>query len=228
MSYRITNAYIELVFSHINEQLLDLHNYSSFFEGTLLNMRKNLSKSADNISSKLPKRYRWKAFDNIGEHLFYIDDLFPQIHRSSLFLTIYAVFEFELDFLCKALRNYYKLNLKPSDLQGKGIRRSENYFSKVINISFPTNVKQWRQICTLNNIRNLIAHTSGILLLDNQKYKEIKKYIRNHENIDLHVIENNMTFLRLNEKFCPSTVGTIKSFFHVLKTIIGKKLQKSS
>ena len=68
------------------------------------------AKAADNASLKLPKGDQWKAFNNIGEHLFYIDDLFPQVHRSSLFLTIYAFFEFELDFLCGALGNYYKLN----------------------------------------------------------------------------------------------------------------------
>lgn len=224
MSNRITNAYIEFVFSYIDDQLLDLRKYISFFEGTLLNTRENLIKSAENASSKLPKGHQWKAFDNIGEHLFYIDDLFSQIHRSSLFLTIYGLFEFELDFLCEALGNYYKLNLKPSNLRGKGIERSKNYFSKV-NIPFPSNTKQWTQICKLKDIRNLIAHARGILLPDNQNM-EIRKYIKNHECIDLHAIGNGTFFLRFNEKFCFSTIETIESFFHILKTVIDEKLQK--
>jgi len=228
MSNRITNAYIELVFSYIDDQISDLRNYISFFEGTLLKTRKNLIKSADNASLKLPKGDQWKAFNNIGEHLFYIDDLFPQVHRSSLFLTIYAFFEFELDFLCGALGNYYKLNLKPSDLRGKGIERSKDYFLKVINIPFPSNVKEWVQICKLNLIRNLVAHSRGILLIDKQKDKEILKCIQNYEYINLHALVDDRFFLRFDKKFCSSTVETIESFFHILKTTIDKELQKSS
>lgn len=62
---------------------------------------------------------------------------YSQIFFESLFITIYSLFERYLDDLCNDARGSWSLTLKPKDLSGKGIKRSQAYLKKVARLNFP-------------------------------------------------------------------------------------------
>ncbi len=112
------------------------------------------------------------------------EEYFPTLQRGSALITLFSFIEHELENLCHLFSNEKEIKIKVNDLHGKGINRSINYLKKVTGLKIDTSIQIWEEIKSIQKIRNLIVHNSGIL---HNKHKEPMKieleYISKTENI---------------------------------------------
>ncbi|PSU99290.1 hypothetical protein [Photobacterium kishitanii] len=79
---------------------------------------------------------------------------FPSLQRRSMYLTIFGVFEHELELFCKQHIKSTKGKIKLSDLRGNGVERANLYIEKVIGLK----CKSYPLIEKLKELRNSCAH----------------------------------------------------------------------
>lgn len=106
-------------------------------------------------------------------------DVFPNLLWNSVFNTAYATFENHLTSLCNIFEKGATHNIKLGDLSGKGIEKAKIYLSKVIGIKNVFNSTEWEEIKNASKVRNILAHTSGKLDLNNSKHNEVFLYAQN-------------------------------------------------
>ncbi|MEX3710869.1 hypothetical protein ABFV99_00540 [Cytobacillus horneckiae] len=163
------------------------------------------------MENKVPKEHLDAFWD------FYVDEYhdifvaFPNIHRSSLCISLHTFLEHQLDSISAELQRNYDLKISPEDLKDKGITRSKTYLKKVVGINFPDSAPHWNFITNCNLIRNQFAHNRGIL----DKSKDNKKIINAISQLGHSYIEND-EFIRLEKEFCPKFIEEIKLFLDML------------
>ena len=117
----------------------------------------------DQIYGDTFEEYRGLSGDTWNlESLF--EEHFPSLQRRSAFLTVWGYFEHELDKLCALCKAEKRFRLDLSDMNGKGIDRSTAYLEKVAGISMRCDSQEWKQIKTIRELRNKIAHQDGRLV----------------------------------------------------------------
>ena len=102
--------------------------------------------------------------------VFNLDDIFtsyfPNMHRRSAFLTIFGVFEHELEKYCRSYGKYNKTPIKLNDLKGSGFERANRYIKKMVGVGSA----QAAQIKLIQVLRNACAHQDG-RIYDNEGNK---------------------------------------------------------
>ena len=148
-----------------------------------------------------------------------LDEGFPYIQRSSIFIMTFSLFENELNTICKILGRNSNLELQLKDLNGKGIERAKLYLEKVVKINFPANSKSWGEITNFSRIRNFVVHNGGRLKEKGDKNSEIvKKYIKKNSTLNFDGHER----ISYNENFIPHVLDTFHKFSNVLFSNIDK------
>lgn len=81
------------------------------------------------------------------------DDYFPQLHRRSVFLTLYSLFEEHLNQLCNFLKKRLNLSLGFTGIAGKGIDRAKTYSAKVagLDLVYLAESDTWQEVKNLKN-----------------------------------------------------------------------------
>lgn len=79
---------------------------------------------------------------------------FPSLQRRSMYLTIFGVFEHELELFCKQHIKSTKGKIKLSDLRGSGVERANLYIEKVLGLK----CESYPLIEKLKELRNSCAH----------------------------------------------------------------------
>ena len=105
-------------------------------------------------------------------------DYFPSLQRRSALLSIFSLFENELNKLCYLYMAEKSITIDLSDLKGSGVVRAVEYLSKVVEINTHKSSREWQEIKSIQKLRNVIAHQDG-KLYDRQggKLKDTKLYI---------------------------------------------------
>ncbi len=88
-------------------------------------------------------------------------DQLPNLQRKSGLMTIYAVFESELESLCDSLQRHKRLPLGVGDLRSRGMERSALYLEKVAGVAAAREGQAWVELGRIREIRNLIIHADG-------------------------------------------------------------------
>jgi hypothetical protein len=88
--------------------------------------------------------------------------LLPRVMRAALFLASYGALDHYLVSLCDA-HSQQHAGLSPSDLKGDGIERCRVYLTKVAAIAFPSESHQWQLLARCRVLRNVLAHSQGII-----------------------------------------------------------------
>ncbi len=205
-------------------QLSDLRDYAQTIEELIETER-------DRLSRNEPEDLTEDNFEDVmisqAEDYLLLRDSFPIILRNSLFITIYTVLEDELMKTCNRLRESFNVDLKPSDLKGKGINRSRKYLKKVVVINFPDNTNEWKEIRKFNLLRNTIAHSNGNIIAgetDQEKLnnKELCAYIEKSSIID---ISSNF-HIQLSKDFILHALDITEAFLIELFQNIAEELKK--
>ncbi|MGD6879284.1 hypothetical protein [Bacillus infantis] len=132
----------------------------------------------------------------------------PQL-ANSLFLTIYSQFEKLLHDLCTVYKKEMKLTLSVDELKNKGVLRSINYLSKVVQLANIKTSEHYDLISHWNRVRNLIAHDTGIITEENQR-KSLKRL-----NL-IYVEQNEEEFVILSFDDCQRFFDTFFDYLYLL------------
>lgn len=100
---------------------------------------------------------------------------FPNLQRSSAFLTLYAFLEHELERLCIKLKSRYQLKANTNDISGNGITRSMTYMQKIALLNINETEATWAKLKVINKVRNLLVHSNGQLKDHDGTEKKDKK-----------------------------------------------------
>ncbi|TDT47009.1 hypothetical protein CLV90_1076 [Maribacter spongiicola] len=161
--------------------------------------------------------------DKWTNKVFQFHFVFPNILWKSIFLNIYYTLESTMNQICKNLENFYDFNLCYSDLNGSGIIRSSLYFRKVcgINKCFSTNI--WNCILDYNKIRNVLAHSNGIIT---DKKSKILQFPKKYTDLEIFVNDENNNEIIINKEFCEKSLKTITNFIKSLQNEMNEKKPK--
>lgn len=139
-------------------------------------------------------------------------DYFPNLLRSSLFVTIYSTLENELNRLCRELSKEDGLDVE--DLRGSGIIRAGTFLSRVCRVDFPQESKEWKRLLEYNQLRNIIVHNNG--KVDGNGH--LDSSIRENAGLDIK-----KGIVHLGRDFCPLVLEVIRDFMELLSIEVHKK-----
>ncbi len=149
------------------DEVRRLKDYLAFSERLLEEEHRTYldSLSEDNEQARLRFDYRRDLGADLAQ-------TFPQYLRSSSLLVLFAIFEENLNHICKALEEHNALRLAISDLSNKGIDRGRNYMSKVAGWKVPE-TNDWQELKKIQTIRNIWAHRAGYISPDQSAERKI-------------------------------------------------------
>lgn len=150
-------------YCHLAEQ--DLLHYADFNSRTEELWRRedqSLQQKIEEIMNKYPQSDRDEIVDSYAWDLHLNQYKYPDIHRSTVIITVYTFLEDQLNGLCAVLGESLRSSIRLKDLHGQGIERACLFLSKVAlfnlgHISKLTFVKE------VGLLRNKLIHAGGIL-----------------------------------------------------------------
>jgi len=151
-----------------------------------------------------------------------LNNEFPTILRTSLFLSVYTFLEKTLNDLCK---DYEKdCDIKLNDIKHKGITKSKFYLINVCNIDFPT--IDWELIQQYNIIRNFLAHEGYSLSINNPKFQQLSKRENRLKNAINKIVgttlidKGGFDQVYFDESFCDNFLDVVYKFIFDLSESI--------
>jgi hypothetical protein len=104
---------------------------------------------------------------------------FPSLQRRSAFLTVWGMFENELNKLCDRYKDERRLQRNVSDLRGTGIDRATEYLKKFVGLKLNNSTSpEWKQVTKVRNLRNVIVHRDGSLRRSDGQVRRAVLYIK--------------------------------------------------
>lgn len=88
---------------------------------------------------------------------------FPQLHRESLFLTLYNYLEHNLNIVCNGVGKELGSKVTLSDLDGRGVNRALEFLKRVPKFDFSKISDDIGFIRRVNRLRNFVVHNGSIL-----------------------------------------------------------------
>ena len=148
------------------------------------------------------------------------EEYFPSLQRRSAFLTVWAMFENELNKLCDRYQNERYLRLSFSDLQGKGIEQSTKYLEKVAGLNLQKSTsKEWQRIVKMQNLRNVIIHQDGSLR--NRDSRQVKLALAYVGEADALSSQDNE--IGVKKGFLAHVLDTFRAYFKSIDDAIKKE-----
>ena len=154
------------------------------------------------------------GLDSDGWHLPSIfKEYIPSLYRQSAFLTVWAMFESELNKLCDRYKNERGSRIAFSDIQGRGINQSTRYLEKVVGLTLSkSTAKEWGNIKKIQNLRNVIIHQNGSLSNRNSdQVKDVINYINQTDT--LSGIDDG---IEVKEGFLASVLEIFRRYFKLI------------
>ncbi|MCD6475569.1 MAG: hypothetical protein J7K85_04800 [Anaerolineaceae bacterium] len=124
-----------------------------------------------------------RFYEYFGNEHYYVNELFPGIQWSAMFVLAFNLFEKSLNDMCSICKTYSNLTtgIELKDIEGKGIEKAKKYLSKVHGLTDTFSKNEWRKIKIFSKIRNVLTHTYGELDLNQKNHRIIFDEIRNHK-----------------------------------------------
>lgn len=85
-------------------------------------------------------------------------EYYPSIFRRSVFLTIFGIFEHEIEKFCNNFANRHHSPINVSDLKGSGFERSHLFIKKMIGMK---STSHYSNIKKITKLRNSCAHNDA-------------------------------------------------------------------
>jgi hypothetical protein len=184
-----------------------------------------------------------QSFSSEGDEWYQIaysqfKDSFPNIHTNSLFVIIWAEFEYSLKFVCRALANERsRRSGKTFRVPEGGWRKGSNlddakkFLKKPIGVNFPSKSVLWNEIKQMHSIRNAIVHNSGWLVEENKADEKrnkdnhkIRAYIqqRRKKGKESIILIEDEKKIQLRDEFIVETLDTMHDFLGELMRSISE------
>ena len=198
----VRNAEMKGLYGKVLKQL---HHYEELIEQIELFWAK---KSNDT------KTLNEQSFDTEAddEEYFKIEYIFPEVTRSSLFLSCYAFFEHTLHKICKFQERRLSSKLKLDDINGKGIIKYQTFLEKVVGVDFPDDTPEWDKLKFYNEIRNLVAHCDSQI---DENRKDQKNLIARIQKTPSIVLDQNNR-ISFEQGFIKEVIEAMSNFIFEL------------
>ena len=175
----------------------------------------DIDQKADRLEDKelLDEFYEIWAEDN------FVMQQHKVILMNSFFSASFALFEYQLTWLCNDVKRDKGSAFSVKDLKNSFTERVKVYLKK-LEVSFPSDSPEWKEINYYQEIRNKIMHEGGYVSSEWEKLKDAQANgIINSSRDDLQ--------LELTLPFCQKASNDFEKF---LKKVIGprKKVEKKS
>lgn len=165
-------------------------------------------------------------YDGLEDMTWNLDDIhkvyFPNLQRTSAFLTMYAFLEPELEKLARILKRDLSLDGDLHDIEGTGVHRSLKYMLLIAKLPIQKGAAEWNRLTEINKLRNLIIHNDGKLTDHNGKRRSEAKVI---DQFFPHVTEHDGHLL-LSPTFLTFLVQQFSELFQFLDRAIKAKYKK--
>lgn len=146
--------------------------------------------------------------DKLVHEIFRVQEVFAQVLRRSLFIAAYAILEQGLDRLCVNAGAERNFQIAPGDLKHRGITRSEVYLTKVIGLSFPVHLSEWKRIKIYGEFRNYLVHSGPAL----NRGEPSKQLLRQMQGLDDLTLEEGEEVV-IRPGFLPCVVSDFRKLF---------------
>lgn len=175
----------------------NLHAHCVFLAKGLESERTRFEKFVEKEAANLTDEDRDAFFDYFSDDAWRINDVFPALLSTSAFLLSYGMFEKSLNEICRSAKRKTDIDIFLKDLNGQGIERAKSFLSKICGVSAPFNTSEWREIVNLSRLRNVMAHTSGVLDLTNSNHKQVLAYCQGQPTINIKKHEVDLQFAEI-------------------------------
>jgi hypothetical protein len=172
---------------------------------------KIFSQNVDSILASYPEDHR---HDIVEHHVFELNRIevhYPEMHRSSLIISLYVFLEVQLNGLCNILGTSIQSKLKLEDFAGKGIERAFLFMSKVASFDL-SKFKLLPFLRGFNQLRNNLIHANGIL--PTNEGGKVNVFVKESSGLD-GVPDGR---IRINAEFISDLIKKLDEFFTELET----------
>lgn len=147
-----------------------------------------------------------------AEDLSLMSELFPNLLRSSFFLSAYSLIDDGLEKRCQCIKKAKKARVSLEDIRGQGnARKYMEYLEKLGEVD-SKRINDWETIGKyISELRNRVAHNRGRLKLTNE---ELMKFVRSKP----HWFGLKGDKIIFKKGFCEELVEIIRRFFSSLDT----------
>lgn len=194
-------------FGDITEFKLDeMERYRDSVEDFLDSEADEIREKAQQAVDSAPDQTADEIADIHRYRIEQMEEVFPSLLRESVFVTLYALLESELNQLCYLFDKHANHAMELEDVSGSGIFRAKKYLIKVAGMDFPSRNPDWGDIRNYNRIRNCIMHSQGSI---REASNKLNNYIYNHSELSTDDHGN----IEMKKRFVSKAIGNIKELF---------------
>lgn len=197
---------VEVQFSHLLDTLF---NVERLFGEESEKYKAHLLEEAN----KLPGINKEAYMEDYSRDLWFIEDLIPSKIRTSILISCYATFEYELLRICKTISRNSEFPITLNDLKGKGIFLAQTFLEKVVQVTIPGKDDIWPHIIAFNTIRNMIVHNNERLDRSHPKAEFILKYIGTHKDIVGDIIVDEDGYFEISYNYAEFILHNMQGWY---------------
>ena len=202
----------------VDINLDNFEQYAMTLEDLLVREQKQFDSRVKEAESKWQGQDRNEFYSMYEDDYWRLSEIFPNLLRSSFFITCYSFLEHTLLDLCGYFQKKYKYTVELPDLAGKGIFKARTYLKKVVGIDFPDQFSSWADIVIFTYIRNFIVHNDGQLDKSNH-VAEVKSFINQRQWISVDTLHERIQF---TGNYYQKIIDILRKFFDELFAAISR------
>jgi len=205
----------------LNEIYVLVGNMENLIEHSKKEFKQKGIRSVQSQEGDSPLEEEVYTYGGYWSYIF--EDVFDQFHvflpyrmRSSVLLTIFGMFEGEMDSLATLMLKKKEMPFALNNFMDKGIVRSYRCIRKLLNM---THCQEWNEFNIIINLRNIAAHNNSLIMR-----KDFGKENHLDQLISNKIIINTEVYGDGNDNF----IFTEQSLFevHCLMNKLFQKIRK--
>ncbi len=165
--------------SILRNQFQELREYFESMQRLFKSQDKKISDWIETEVAKLPIEEQERYRELYSEDYWKFKSSFPDIQRTTIFITIYSELENVLKFLCSALTTEKGCRIQTYKWRGGILENVKKCLETDIGIETSNIVALWNEVKKIRKIRNTIVHSGGWLHKGKESEAEVIDYITN-------------------------------------------------
>jgi len=164
-----------------NDFLEEFINYNNIMENFLL---QRYFKNRGNFDSDKISLLETDQLISFSKAFFKESTFYPQSFRTSFFIQIFSILEYELKEICSIHFKHSKIDFSMEDLKGNSeIEKAKLYLRKAGKIDFLEMSPEWEYLNIMRKIRNRFVHSQGEINQSHGDWKTIYAFIHSNKNL---------------------------------------------
>ncbi len=200
---------IDVQFSHLLDTLF---NVERLFDAEITKYKADLIERLN----KVPEAERTAYLEDYSSDLWFIETLVPSKIRTSILISCYSTFEYELLQVCKTIGNKNLFPITLNDLKGKGVFLAQAYLEKVAQVSIPDKDVALPHIIAFNTVRNMIVHNNERFDRNHPKAVYITQYIASEKESAGDIVIDEKGYFEISYNYAYFIIHLMQGWFQKL------------